>query len=181
MKKMQCEVCGSTDIKKIDDTTFECQSCGVQYAKDEVQKLLVEVTGSVKIDRSEEIKNTLKRAENFEKEGNIQKAEQYYNAVLDLDPENERAIQRLEYIRKESAKPQNIYILERNLSAEESFDTFLQKLKTLKNIAPDIYKEIEIISKTEKYYPFAIMYGTYSGTYSGTACYSETIPSSGCY
>lgn len=102
MKKMQCEVCGSTDIKKIDDTTFECQSCGVQYAKDEVQKLLVEVTGSVKIDRSEEIKNTLKRAENFEKEGNIQKAEQYYNAVLDLDPENERAIQRLEYIRKKA-------------------------------------------------------------------------------
>ena len=176
MKKMQCEVCGSTDIKKIDDTTFECQSCGVQYAKDEVQKLLVEVTGSVKIDRSEEIKNTLKRAENFEKEGNIQKAEQYYNAVLDLDPENERAIQRLEYIRKESAKPQNIYILERNLSAEESFDTFLQKVKTLKNIAPDIYKEIEIISKTEKYYPFAIMYGTYSGTYSGTACYKKEVP-----
>lgn len=41
MKKMQCEVCGSTDIKKIDDTTFECQSCGVQYSKEEVQKLLV--------------------------------------------------------------------------------------------------------------------------------------------
>ena len=36
MKKMQCEVCGSTDIKKIDDSIFECQSCGVQYSKDEV-------------------------------------------------------------------------------------------------------------------------------------------------
>lgn len=145
MKKMQCEVCGSTDIKKIDDSIFECQSCGVQYSKDEVQKLLVEITGSVKIDRSEEIENAFKRAETFEQEGDLKTAEQYYNAVLDLDPENERAIQRLEYIRKESAKPQNIYILEKNLSAEESFDTFLQKLKTLKNIAPDIYKEIDII------------------------------------
>ena len=62
MKKMQCEVCGSTDIKKIDDSIFECQSCGVQYSKDEVQKLLVEITGSVKIDRSEEIENAFKRA-----------------------------------------------------------------------------------------------------------------------
>ena len=43
MKKMQCEVCGSTDIKKIDDTTFECQSCGVQYSKEEAVKLLVEL------------------------------------------------------------------------------------------------------------------------------------------
>lgn len=31
MKKMQCEVCGSVDIKKLDDKTFECQSCGIQY------------------------------------------------------------------------------------------------------------------------------------------------------
>ena len=36
MKKMKCEVCGSTEIKKIDDSIFECQSCGVQYSKDEV-------------------------------------------------------------------------------------------------------------------------------------------------
>ena len=44
MKKMQCEVCGSIDIKKLDDTTFECQECGVQYDKNEVMKLLVEVS-----------------------------------------------------------------------------------------------------------------------------------------
>ena len=31
MKKMQCEVCGGVDIKKLDDTTFECQNCGIQY------------------------------------------------------------------------------------------------------------------------------------------------------
>ena len=60
MKKMQCEVCGSTDIKKVDDSIFECQSCGVQYDKSEVQKLLVELTGEVKIDRSEEIENAMK-------------------------------------------------------------------------------------------------------------------------
>ncbi|MBQ4155109.1 MAG: hypothetical protein IJE01_07955 [Clostridia bacterium] len=44
MKKMKCEVCGSTSIKKVSDTTFECQECGVQYDKNEVMKLLVEVS-----------------------------------------------------------------------------------------------------------------------------------------
>ena len=58
MKKMQCEVCGSTDIKKIDDTTFECQSCGVQYSKEEVQKLLVEIPDMAGTDVSQELENT---------------------------------------------------------------------------------------------------------------------------
>lgn len=44
MKKMKCEVCGSASIKKVSDTTFECQECGVQYDKNEVMKLLVEVS-----------------------------------------------------------------------------------------------------------------------------------------
>lgn len=44
IKKMKCEVCGSTSIKKVSDTTFECQECGVQYDKNEVMKLLVEVS-----------------------------------------------------------------------------------------------------------------------------------------
>ena len=69
MRKMQCEVCGSTTIKKTGESTFECQSCGVQYSKEEVQKLLVEVTGTVKIDRSEEVDNTIKRAEQFNQQG----------------------------------------------------------------------------------------------------------------
>lgn len=42
MKKMQCEVCGSTDIKKIDEKTFECQSCGIQYDVTEFENIINE-------------------------------------------------------------------------------------------------------------------------------------------
>lgn len=49
MKKIQCEVCGSTEIKKVGDDLFECQSCGVQYSKNDVSKLLVKITGEVKL------------------------------------------------------------------------------------------------------------------------------------
>ena len=37
MKKMQCEVCGSNEIRKIADDIFECQSCGVQYSTAETK------------------------------------------------------------------------------------------------------------------------------------------------
>lgn len=176
MKKMQCEVCGSTSIKKVGDTVFECQSCGTQYSKEEVQKLLVEITGTVKIDHSEDIENTLKRAEQFEKEGDVRKAEQYYEKVLDMEPENSKATEKIKGIKKEKAKPQNMYILERTISPESAFDSFIKGLMSLKNIAPDVYKEISIISKSECYYPFAVMYGTYSGSYSGTACFKKEVP-----
>ncbi|MBR3179108.1 MAG: leucine-rich repeat domain-containing protein [Clostridia bacterium] len=40
MKKLQCELCGSVDIMKIDDNVFQCQHCGCKYTQDEVKKIL---------------------------------------------------------------------------------------------------------------------------------------------
>ena len=78
MKKMQCEVCGGNEIKKISATIFECQSCGVQYSTEEVKKLFLEITGEVKIDRSADAENMVKRAKQFEKRGNKEKANEYH-------------------------------------------------------------------------------------------------------
>lgn len=94
MKKMQCEVCGSTEIRKVDDDTFECKSCGVQYSKDDVQKLLVEISGSVKVDgpvevdKSKEIANTLRLAEDAFNGENYVQAYSYYSIVLQTDYNN---------------------------------------------------------------------------------------------
>lgn len=43
MKKIQCEVCGSIDIRKAADGIFACQHCGVQYRTEDMGKLLVEI------------------------------------------------------------------------------------------------------------------------------------------
>ena len=40
MKKLQCELCGSVDIMKVDDNVFQCQHCGCKYTQDEVKKIL---------------------------------------------------------------------------------------------------------------------------------------------
>ena len=188
MKKMQCEVCGSTDIKKIDDSIFECQSCGVQYDKNEVQKLLVELTGEVKIDRSEEIENTLKRAQQFLDEGDFSKASEYYNKVLDLDPNNEPAQQAINEINEKNASQRKkeqdearrrssaVKVLKHTIDPSEGVTYFLRALKNAPDVAPDIFKEIEIMSVTQGYYPFSVVDKQYSGTYDGIACYRKQVP-----
>ena len=96
MKQITCEMCGSKDLVK-QDGLFVCQSCGVKYSIEEARKLLVEiegtveVTGTVKVDRGNEIDNLLLRAMQFETVGDIDKALQYYNKILDIDISNEIA------------------------------------------------------------------------------------------
>lgn len=82
MKRLQCEICGSTAIKKVDESTYECMSCGIRYDKDDVKKLLVELTGSVQIDHSDEVENHIRRAKQLEAAGNLRDAVKHYNTRL---------------------------------------------------------------------------------------------------
>lgn len=188
MKKMQCEVCGSTEIKKISDDIFECQSCGIQYSKNEIQKLLVEITGEVKIDRSKEIENALTRAEQFLNNEDFSKALEYYNKVLDLDPNNEVAHKYIDAINEKLGQKREkeladakgrqsaVKILKHNVEPDEAVSYFLKALKNVPEVAPDIYKEIEIMSIKQGYYPFSAVSKQYSGTYDGIACYRKQVP-----
>lgn len=170
MKKMQCEVCGSTEIKKVSDGIFECQSCGVQYNTTEVKKLLVEVTGKVKIDHSEEVENNIKRAEQYAEAGNDTKAAEYYNAALDMDADNKIAQKRV----KEIADQQELgdyYVIEPDVDPQENVKHFFEQLATTENMACDIYKEIAIKSVTEKYMTFYFMKAKYQVDWTATACH----------
>ncbi len=172
MKKMQCEVCGSSEIKKIDDTTFECQSCGVQYDKSEVQKLLVEITGKVKIDHSEEVDNHIKRAEQLERSGKIAEAKEHYNAALDLDATNESAQDGIKELDQKS-EYENFFVVDSQITDEETIEWLLREMATTDNIVCDIYKEISIKKITNKYNVFALLKGKYKHKWSAIMCYRE--------
>lgn len=188
MKKMQCEVCGSNEIKKISDDLFECQSCGVQYTKNEIQKMMVEISGEVKIDHTADIENALQRADSFMEEGNTDKALEYCNKVLDLEPENEQALQGVQAVRDREAATETeteenerirasaVSVIKHTVSADEGKDIFLRELAKIRDIAPDVYREIEIISATEGYYPFSSVDEQYIAQYDGMACYRERVP-----
>lgn len=178
MRKMQCEVCGSISIKKVADNLFECQSCGVQYDTTEVKKLLAEITGEVKIDHSDEVENTIKRAEQFEESGNDTKAAEYYHAALDLDADNEVAQKRAKEI-ADQQELKNYYVIEPDVDPQDNVRHFFEQLATTENIACDIYKEIAIRSVTETYMTFYFMKAKYRCDWSATACHvyyeNETV------
>lgn len=173
MKKIQCEVCGSTEIKKVGDDLFECQSCGVQYSKNDVSNLLVEITGEVKIDHTEDVENLTKRAERFYEDGDTDRAIEYYERVLDADPDNKNAQDRLDEIAKEQELEtafKDVYAFESNVTKEKCVDNFFRALQSQKNIVHDIYKEIYINDVTETYYPFTFMKANGTLNWSAVRC-----------
>ena len=82
-------MCGSTDIVK-QDGMFVCQTCGTKYSVEEAKKMMVEgvveVTGTVKVDSSDELEKLYKVARRAKNDGNKNKAEEYYNMILERDP-----------------------------------------------------------------------------------------------
>ena len=98
MKAIVCELCGGNELLK-DSGVFVCQHCGTKYTLEEARKLIVEGTVSVNGIAGQD--NLLQRAKEFERQGEIDRAIEYYNRVLDLDldhAEAKAAIERLDKV-----------------------------------------------------------------------------------
>lgn len=95
MKQLTCEMCGSTDLIK-QDGVFICQSCGCKYSVEEAKKMMVEgvvkVTGTVKIDNTEQLNKYKELAQKAYKAGSTDEAYNYYLKVLEITPTDYEAI-----------------------------------------------------------------------------------------
>ena len=95
MKQLTCEMCGSTELVK-QDGFFVCQTCGCKYSVEEAKKLMiegtVEVTGTVQIDRNNEIENKLKNAIQEFEARNLDVSYSLLSDILNIDPNNYQAI-----------------------------------------------------------------------------------------
>ena len=89
MKRLQCEMCGSTELIK-KDGVFVCQSCGVKYSVEEAKKLMsddvVEIRGSVDIDKSKDKSKWLIIARNASNSKDIKVALKYYTLIYEENP-----------------------------------------------------------------------------------------------
>ena len=89
MKQLTCEMCGSTDLMK-DGGVFVCQSCGCKYSVEEARRMMVEgtvdVTGTVKVDTSDELKNLYELARRAKIDNNSENAQKYYEQIVIKDP-----------------------------------------------------------------------------------------------
>ena len=78
--KIECPSCGATpEVDKNMEFGF-CSYCGTKiYILNAIQK----IRGTVSIDKSSETDNLLKRASKYEAAGDLDKADEYYERVLD--------------------------------------------------------------------------------------------------
>ena len=85
MKAIVCEMCGSQDLVK-QDGYYVCQNCGTKYDPEEAKKLMVEVTGSVKVDNTGKLKNYYQLARRAIEENNADDAAKYYGLIKEENP-----------------------------------------------------------------------------------------------
>lgn len=89
MQKIQCEACGSADLIK-QDGLFVCQCCGLKYSLEEVRKLLVTLSGPVRVEGISTVDQEVEKAETFLRLGDRKKAEDAFKAITDNYPADAR-------------------------------------------------------------------------------------------
>ena len=95
MKQLVCEMCGSKDLVK-DGGVFVCQSCGCKYSVEEARKMMVEgvvnVQGTVTIDRSGELELLYQAARNARETSDDASAVRHYENISARDPNSWEAM-----------------------------------------------------------------------------------------
>lgn len=80
MKAIVCEMCSSHDVVK-QDGMYVCQSCGTKYSTEDARKLMVEVSGTVKVDNSKKLENYYQLARQAKANDNSADAAKYYDLI----------------------------------------------------------------------------------------------------
>ena len=102
MAALVCEICGGKLMAK-PGGIYECEFCGIQYdtawAKEKIQEIkgtvkvegTVQVAGTVKVEGGASVESLLKRGFLALEDGKWDKADEYFEKVLDIEPENAQA------------------------------------------------------------------------------------------
>ena len=94
MKKMICDICGSSEILK-HENVFLCKSCGCMYSLEEAKKLLRNIPDEEKVpniikpgdssrDHVEKLRSLARRAK---KQNDARSGADYYRQLLTEDPQ----------------------------------------------------------------------------------------------
>ena len=97
MKRLICEMCDGENFIK-ENGVFVCQDCGCKYSVEEAKKMMREVdadAGATRAvaqpKRNTEVDALFTRIKMFLEDGDFEKAEEYCQKVLDIEPENAQA------------------------------------------------------------------------------------------
>ena len=148
MKRITCEMCGSTDLIK-QDGVFVCQNCGIKYSLEDARKMMIEgtvdVTGStVKVDTSGELANLYQIARRAKDDDNGENAAKYYDMILVKDPTSWEASFYVVYFKAMECKIAQIRSA--GISVGNCVDTVLKLIKDNVKNKEDQIKAVQEIS-----------------------------------
>lgn len=90
MEKLQCSVCGGALVMSDDGEKAVCESCGMSFKKETVKKMILELSGPVKVEGIQNSDSLADRAETFLRMGEIGKAQAAFRQMTDEYPADYR-------------------------------------------------------------------------------------------
>lgn len=90
MEKLQCSVCGGTLVMSDDGEKAICESCGMSFKKETVKKMIMELSGPVKVEGIQNSDSLADRAETFLRMGETGKAQAAFRQMADEYPADYR-------------------------------------------------------------------------------------------
>lgn len=90
MEKLQCSVCGGTLVMRDDGEKAVCESCGMSFKKETVKKMVMELSGPVKVEGIHNSDYLADRAETFLQMGETGKAKTDFRQMANEYPADYR-------------------------------------------------------------------------------------------
>lgn len=91
MAALVCDICGGK-LAMGSGGIAVCDSCGMEHTKERMQEKVQEIKGTVRIDNTHMTDNWMKMGRAAASAGNHKEAYEYFTKVIEVDPENWRAI-----------------------------------------------------------------------------------------
>lgn len=91
MAALVCDICGGKLVMTTGGIAV-CDSCGMEYSQERMKEKIQEIKGVVRIDNTHMIDNWMKLGTAAASAGNHKEAYDYFTKVIEIDPDNWRAI-----------------------------------------------------------------------------------------
>ena len=91
MGALVCDICGGKLVMGTGGIAV-CDSCGMEYSKEHVKEKVQEIKGVVQIDNSNMVSSWMKMGTAAAEAGNNKEAYDYFTKVIEVEPNNWRAI-----------------------------------------------------------------------------------------
>lgn len=91
MAALVCDLCGGKLVMGSGGIAI-CDSCGMEHSADRMKEKVQEIKGTVRVDNSHMVDNWMKMGTSAAQAGNNKEAYEYFTKVIEVDPNNWRAI-----------------------------------------------------------------------------------------